>query len=268
VTLAGLTFFILGAIVGSFLNVVALRYNTGRGYVSGRSRCFSCSHELKWFDLLPILSFLLTAGRCRYCASKILLQYPIVEAIAGLLSLGLYVYASSLLELALFAIIFSILLVIVVYDVYHTIIPDRLVYALIFLSAGMLFINESAISLITPTLTQILAGPIAFAPFFALWLISRGRWMGLGDAKMALAIGWLLGIALSLSAITLAFWIGALVGVILLSINYSTVRRKGLKFDRKQIIMKSEIPFAPFLALGVVLVYFFNINVFAFTFAL
>src|ERR1700752_70221 len=87
--LFGIAAFVFGTIIGSFLNVVALRYNTGFS-LGGRSRCFSCGKTLYWYKLIPLFSFLIQGGRCRKCHSQISIQYPLVEALTGLVFLGLF----------------------------------------------------------------------------------------------------------------------------------------------------------------------------------
>jgi prepilin signal peptidase PulO-like enzyme (type II secretory pathway) len=87
--LVAAAFFVFGSIIGSFLNVLILRFNTGATF-GGRSKCFSCGRELRWYDLVPILSFLFLRGRCRFCKSKISLQYPTVELITGLIFTGVF----------------------------------------------------------------------------------------------------------------------------------------------------------------------------------
>ncbi|MBX4210739.1 prepilin peptidase, partial [Candidatus Parcubacteria bacterium] len=218
--IGGLFFFILGAIVGSFLNVVILRYNTGRT-VGGRSFCFSCGKKLNWYELVPIVSFVTLRGRCSQCKSRISIQYPLVEFFTGLLFLSLYLKflpttIATFLPVFFYCIIFSILTVIFVYDIRHKIIPDGLVYTFIILSFVGLIIKMTVISHLPlstiatpPYLYDLLAGILLFLPFFLLWLVSGGRWIGFGDAKLAAGIGWLLGLAYGLSALFLAFWIGA-----------------------------------------------------------
>ncbi|MFA4853534.1 MAG: prepilin peptidase, partial [Bacteroidales bacterium] len=76
--------FLLGTIVGSFLNVVIFRFNTGRTITTGRSICMNCNRDLRWYELIPVLSFLIQSGKCRRCASKISHQYPLVEIVTGL----------------------------------------------------------------------------------------------------------------------------------------------------------------------------------------
>lgn len=258
-------YFIFGTIIGSFLNVVSLRYNTGQS-IHGRSRCFACDKKLSWFELIPVLSFVLQFGKCIKCKSKISIQYPLVELLTGIVFLGIFLRFSDLLFISPFFLmlvslyfmtIFSILIIIFVYDIKHKIIPDSMVYSFTALSFAGMFFDPSILQFSIPTLTQFLSGPILFTPFFLLWLISSGRWIGLGDGKLALGIGWFLGLSLGASAVMLSFWIGALVSIALI-IFFSLNSRK------KHITIKSEIPFGPFLILGLALVFFFEINIFNF----
>lgn len=258
-------YFIFGTIIGSFLNVVLLRHNTGQS-IHGRSRCFACDKKLSWFELIPVLSFVLQFGKCIKCKSKISIQYPLVELLTGIIFLGIFLRFSDLLFISPFFLmlvsvyfmtIFSILIIIFVYDIKHKIIPDSMVYSFIALSFAGIFFDPSILQFSIPTLTQLLSGPILFTPFFLLWLVSSGRWIGLGDGKLVAGFGWLLGLSLGTTAIMLSFWIGAVVSVALMTIP-------SLNFKRKRLTMKSEIPFGPFLILGLTLVFFFEINIFNF----
>ena len=261
-------FFILGLIIGSFLNVVILRYNTDRS-LGGRSSCMSCQNNLSWYELIPIFSFFALKGRCKTCKTKISIQYPLVELISGVIFASLFWKFSSLFYLdtlifaftyAYYVIIFSILLIICVYDIKHKIIPDTLVFIFIAFSfVGMFFFNLRDYGLNffphIPSFFEFL-GTFIVALFFAsIWLISHGKWIGLGDAKLALGLGFFLGMIKVLSATVLSFWIGAIVGIILIILN----KINGLS---NKINMKSEIPFAPFLVLGAFLVFLFNFNFF------
>lgn len=251
--------FIFGAIIGSFLNVVAFRLKTGRT-VGGRSFCFSCGKTLGAFELVPVLSFLIQKGKCRGCKSPISKQYPVVEILTGVVFGFIALNVSSVFWFFLYSSAFSILIVIAIYDARHKIIPDSL--AFIFAVLGFIaMLNTYWNSLISlPALLAFLAGPILFLPFFLLWFLSKGVWMGLGDAKLAIGIGWLLGLASGFSAIIIGIWIGALwsIGAMLLS------KAKSSK-SVKKINLKSEIPLAPFLILGTFLSFLlqpdiFNIN--------
>jgi len=206
--------------VGSFLNVVAIRYNSGLGF-TGRSSCPVCAHTLRWWELVPIFSWILLQGRCSKCKTRISPQYPLVEILTGL------VFATvSLIYLP----VFCIYIIILVYDLRHKIIPDPLVYLAIVLS--LLFWN-------------LFAGLIIFLFFASVWLLSRGRAIGFGDAKLGLSIGLMLGLSQGSSAIILAFWIGAVFGILLLIRSKNITMKNG-----NRITLKSELPFAPFLILG------------------
>ncbi len=260
--LSVIPFFVLGTIIGSFLNVVINRFNTGRS-LNGRSFCPNCGKKIFWYDLIPVLSWLFLRGKCRHCHSKISIQYPLVELSTGILFTILYFHLSFLLFLrpAIFyifyiwlAIIFTILVVIFVYDLKHKIIPDILSYT--FAGMGLLqtiilipILNFGTLNFYL----DIFAGIIFFIPFFLLWYISEGKWIGLGDGKLALGIGWFLGFTYGLNAIVLSFWIGAIFSLIILLIVK-------LKKGHKHITMKSEIPFGPFLIFATILEFFVRID--------
>lgn len=244
--------FIFGTIVGSFLNVVALRFNTGMG-LGGRSKCMSCGNTLTWKELVPLFSFAAQRGSCRKCKSKISWQYPLVEFIAGAVFVLIFfafppvdpvTSISTLIELA----IACILVVISVYDIKHKIIPDGFVYSFAGLTILNLFVGGSSWWHI-PTVEMLIAGPVLAVPFALLWLVSKGSWMGLGDAKLTMGIGWLLGVSAGINALVLAFWIAAAVSVIWLISTH------------KKFKPRIEVPFGPYLILGMYLVLIFQIQV-------
>lgn len=254
--------FILGTIIGSFLNVVILRYNTGRG-INGRSGCLSCGSTLENIDLIPIISWILLEGKCRKCRSKISVQYPLVEFFTGLLfvlllwsAMPFFDYFNLVFLYFIWNIvIFSILIVIFVYDLRHKIIPNSLAYTFAVLALlQSIVVNPLAPNYPILSILNLLSGIIMFLPFFILWFVSRGRWIGLGDGKLALGIGWYLGFVNGLSAIILAFWIGAIFAIVLMLIER-------LKLTDKNITMKTEIPFAPFLIAGTLIEFFLRMDV-------
>jgi leader peptidase (prepilin peptidase)/N-methyltransferase len=242
---------LFGAIVGSFLNALSFRFNTGRSIAKGRSRCMSCGHELGPLDLVPVFSYLFLGGRCRYCGTKISIQYPLVEAVAALVSLLVFITTPEPLAYAYAFLFWMTLLFIVVYDIRHTVIPWSVSGFLALLAFGSLFISfdYSALFFYQPAALALLAGPALALPLFLLSLVSRGRWMGWGDAPLELSLGWFLGITSGLTALMLAFWVGAAVGILLMLV-------------KKGLTMKSEIPFAPFLVLGAFIAYFFHVDFF------
>jgi len=249
-------FFVLGTIVGSFLNVVILR--SGREYLSGRSECFSCGKKLHWYELLPILSFLFLGGRCLSCKSRISWQYPLVELGTGLLFLFTFIINRALLSasaglilLLIDLVAISTLVVIFVYDLKHKIIPDGAVYTFIIVSLIKFFIFNLSLANFYGLL-------FVFLFIFSIWFFSHGAWMGFGDVKLALGIGAFLPVASSISAITIGFWAGAFLSIIILLLQ----RFPSLKIASKTLTIKSEIPFGPFLVIGILTAYFFGFDIF------
>lgn len=238
--------FAFGTIIGSFLNVVIDRFNTGRG-LGGRSKCDATGKTLAWYELVPVWSYILQGGKSLHSKTKISIQYPLVEAGTGILFLLIFqkfwplVY--RLPEHFIFATlfyfaIFCILVVIVTYDIKHKIIPNLFVWKfniLVFLSVLFFY----------PSVWGLLAGPLVALPLFLLWAVSKGKWLGFGDVKLALGMGWLLGISGGFSALLMSFWIGAVFGIFILIIKKSK---------------NHQLPFAPFLILATLLSFLYNIN--------
>ena len=256
--------FIFGTIIGSFLNVVIYRYNSGTSPLTGRSQCFSCGKTLTWRELIPVFSFLASRGRCAECHVRLSWQYPIVETLSGLIFVAVFLLQKTPIESLYLLVIFSTLLVIAVYDMRHQIIPDGLAIFFALLSLSW-FIWSTPASferlLHFPYYWTLIAGPMLFFPFWALWFVSKGRWLGLGDGKLALGIGWFLGATLGGSAVMLAFWIGAAYALIIMAIPRIPSIVTG-HMSKVPLSMQSEIPFGPFLILAVFIVYFTGVNFF------
>ena len=221
----------------------------------------TCGHKLAWYELIPVLSFLSLRGRCRVCQSRISIQYPLVELASGLIFAFLFIkffYISNLdfaISYAFYAVMFSFLVVISTYDLKHKIIPDMLVYIFGALAFVGLFLFKNYVFFVhVPTLLEFLSGVLIALPFAFFWLVSGGRWMGFGDAKLALGLGWFLGLSAALSGLVIAFWSGAIIGITL--VVFSKIKRVG------GMGMKSEIPFAPFLIFGALSAFIFELNFF------
>ena len=249
-----------GIVIGSFLNVYIYRLHTGRS-LAGRSHCMSCGTTLRWYDLLPVVSYLWLRGRCRYCSSYITSRYALVELLTGVLFVGVMLVVSDWLLLALYSLVMSVLVVVLVYDYYHLIIPDKLVVALLVLAALVLGQSWWLVGDAWGLLLDI-ASALAGGGFFALlWVVSKGRWIGLGDAKLAVPLGLLVGAELVFSLVVVAFWIGAMISLAYLA--YVQLMRRGqphLRFLPQQLTMKSEVPFAPFLILSFWSIFFFSVD--------
>lgn len=254
--------FTFGVIVGSFLNVFLLRFHTGKS-INGSSHCMSCQMPLRWFDLFPLLSYLGLRGRCRQCGAGITARYFWVELGAGVLAVvALATTADGYLWPLMFGLA-MVLVVVTVYDIDHMIIPHEFVYALIGLSALYLGYGwwGNELSLLD-MLWRLGAGLGASFFFYALWWYSDGRWLGLGDAKLAFPLGVLVGPAAVFSLIVLAFWVGAALSLMLLM--WQKLKKRGqphLRFLPAELTMKSEVPFAPFLILSFILVFWGQVDV-------
>lgn len=244
---AGVLFGFLGAILGSFICVVAERIHTGQSFVKGKSRCNSCNKELRGIDLVPVVSWVIAQGRCLRCKSKIPATYLLVELALGLSFASAYSLFGPTLPFALFLSALCVATFVVVYDMRHTVVPT---YASLGLALTSLIFASVTLG-IGPLLGSalVLAGVVAFL-FVALHVLSKGRAMGLGDAPIAFSLA-LLTFPYSLTGLVVSFWIGALYGVSVL-----LVRRGGPT-------MGIEVPFVPFLVLGHLLAFFFSWNLFS-----
>lgn len=244
-------FFITGLIVGSFLNVVISRIHTAET-ILGRSHCPHCKNKIRWYDNIPLFSFAVLGTRCRDCKEKISWQYPAVELTSGILFAlaGNYFFvisnSATWLETSYYLVIFSLLLVIFAYDLKHMEIPMIIVWlgiglAIIYcLLADWAFFNMAYGIWSLNIFSGMLAGILAFLFFFALSAGSREKWMGMGDAYVALLVGLVVRWPGIIPALILAFAMGAIYGIILIALGRKT--------------MKSQVPFAPFLVLGTFLV--------------
>ena len=231
--------FLFGLAAGSFLNCLIYRLEKNESFLKGRSYCPHCHHTLTWKDLIPILSFLILRGKCRYCHQKISWQYPIVEIATGILFVSIFNFRSLLTTIYLL-LTTCFLIVIFVYDLRHYIIPDKVIYPAI----GMVFLYRLFEIENFLLLNVILSALLAFIFFLAIFLLSRGRWLGFGDVKLAAFMGLFLGFPNILVALFFAYLIGAIIGI-------------GLVFARKKTL-KSEVPFGPFLVIGTFIALFWG----------
>ena len=259
-------YFLLGLAVGSFLNSVIYRLHSGESFLKGFSHCPHCKHRLDWKDLIPLLSFIILKGKCRYCHQKISFQYPLVELTTGILFLfpllfpHLYLTSDRLLnmnELLFYWVSSCFLIIIFVYDLKHYIIPDKIIYPAIVITFLYQFLKSlefenwnlfgiwdlpacagGEFGILKPILSAL------FASIFFLMIVifSRGKWMGMGDVKLAFFMGLFLGFPNILAALFLAFFIGAIIGL-------------GLIISGKKKL-SSEVPFGPFLVSGTFLALF------------
>jgi len=252
----GIIFFILGLIVGSFLNVVVYRLKVAEGLVFGGSKCPKCKAKIRWYDNIPLLSFVLLGFKCRDCQEKISWQYPLVEFFGGVLFFLVGYYFFSLTDLSTWLATFyylaivSIFLVIFVYDLLYMEIPLILIWIGIGLAVvfNLLFdLNNGLFGgflLEAKSIAGLVAAFLAWTFFFSLAYGSKEKLMGLGDSYLAILIGLVLGLSGTFYALVIGFFTGAVLGIILV-------------FSRKKK-MKSQLPLAPFLVLGSLIMIFWG----------
>ncbi len=238
---------LLGLAWGSFLNVVICRIDNLRSIFRQRSHCPYCQSPIRWYDNIPLLSFVILRGRCRDCGKRISWQYPLVELVTAILFWLIWRnFGISWLALIL-ALYFSALLVIAVYDLKTMLVVSEFAYLAIALA-------------VIYQLVQVLTGRVVFSgEWLGMWLLgmailggipailvfySREKWMGIGDILVGVTAGTILGGKLSLVALALAFVIGALVALALVAGQIK-------KF-------KDKIAFAPFLILGTLIAFFWG----------
>ncbi len=251
-----------GVIIGSFLNVFIYRFRTGKS-LSGSSHCMSCQSPLSWYDLFPLLSYIVLRGRCRCCTARIPSRYFWVELITSLLFVAVVALVPAWWLWPLLWVLVSVLVVIVVYDITHMVIPNSLVYVLGVLAVIHVAYEWYVVPDFMQVLYRLLAALIGFGFFAGLWKYSEGRWIGFGDAKLAIPLSLMVGILGTFSMIVLAFWIGTIISLALMAAQWYRQKRgqPHLRFVTERLTMKSEVPFAPFLILSFLIVYLLRIDV-------
>ncbi len=276
---AGVITFLFGTSVGSFLNVVVFRTLQGKP-LRGRSQCPACKVQLRWFELIPLVSFFLQRGRCRSCGILLSWQYPVVELLCGI---GFSVVAIRWLQarwalqwegvvwLALMWGVIAISLALAAYDVRTRAVPTHwlgMFTSLSFLAGLLSRVVEGQGSFVTALSEVLLSGVVVALPFWGLWLISRGKWIGDADGWLAFGIGAFLGVARGITAILLAFWAGAL------AIGIMWGFHRFLQLFRGEYAMRLHsrlpairrgmaVPFVPFLTFGLWVELAFPFAVFA-----
>jgi leader peptidase (prepilin peptidase)/N-methyltransferase len=229
---------ILGAMVGSFLNVCICRLPKGESIILPGSHCPHCNRPIQFYDNIPLLSFVLLRGRCRYCKESISVQYPLVEGVTGVSSLLLFLRYGPSLSYLIYFLFVAVLIVITAIDLYHQIIPD--VISLPGMGVGLLSsLILSDIDFLNSLLGILLGGGSLFLVGTLYQWIFKREGMGGGDVKLLAMIGAFLGWKAVILTILISSLVGSLVGVMIIVL-------KGKDF-------KYAIPFGPFLSLGAVI---------------
>lgn len=241
---------LIGVMIGGFLNVVIFRTKKQMP-LSGRSACMICLAPVSKLDLIPIISFFALKGRCRKCSAVIEWQYPIVELVTGVLfgvlfiraifGIGFPSYIDSSEWILVFVrdvIIACYLLIIFVYDYKYSLILDR------FSIPAMIIALLFNLILGTPPLVLLFSGLVVGSFFSMQFILSKGAWVGGGDIRMGLLMGWYLGLPLVLVALLLSYILGAIVGI-------------GLLVSKKRKL-NSHVPFGTFMALATFVALFYG----------
>ena len=235
---------VIGLVIGSFVSVVTYRIPRNLGFVKGRSFCDNCKKDLNWYDNMPILSFFFYRGKSKCCKEKISPRYPLIEIASASGAYFLFFNFSNFFSnyntmqwhaLILFYMLYIVSLAIVVIDIEHQIIPDEMIWILLLLG---LLLNHG--SLITAFFSSFLFSLL----LLFLYLVTLGRGMVLGDVKLAIPLGFILGIEKGFYWIISSFILGGITATILLIL--------------KRANLKTKIAFGPFLIIGFWLVIFTN----------
>lgn len=259
---------LFGAMIGSFLNVCICRIPDGKSIVTPGSHCPQCGKAIRWYDNLPVISFLLLRGRCRHCRRSISVQYPLVEGITAILSLLLFIRFGPSLQYVIYFAFTAALVVITVIDLYHQIIPneislpgipagllaswflpnpallDGLLRGLVFQAAriGVNLSNHAAF--VDALLGIVLGGGSLLLVIQLYYWLRKAEGMGGGDVKLLAMVGAFLGWKAVIVTIIFSSFIGSIVGVTLM-----VWKGKDLKY---------AIPYGPFLSLGAVMALFYG----------
>ncbi len=220
----------LGALIGSFLNVVIHRVPLGESIVSPGSRCPECGRDIAPWDNIPVISWLALRGRCRHCGTGISIRYPAVELLTALSFAGVAAARGVDDDLVLQLPLVAVLIAVAGIDLEHRIIPNK-----ILLPAAVYGVVAGAIVMTDDFPELLIAGAGAFVAMLALAL-AYPRGMGMGDVKLAGVMGLYLGLSV-IPALFIAFLSGTVVGVVIIAREGRDARKKG-------------VPFGPFLALG------------------
>lgn len=239
---------LLGLFIGSFLNVVVVRLHSGESFATGRSECPKCHHQLKWYELLPVVSYVAQRGRCRSCSKPISAQYPAMELLTGVVFASLAVHFAggskavieslsqlSIFSLGIWLVVASLLIVAAVYDAKWMLLPDSIMLPTIFIA--ILYVLALNTIFGQEVLIGRLIAALIFGVFFTtLWAVSSGKWLGDGDIRLAIIMGLMLSLPQLVVGVFFAFNIAAVVSIGLL------VGKKKTRHD--------AVPLGPFLILG------------------
>lgn len=231
------SYFVIGIVIGSFLNVCIYRLPLGKSTITPPSACGSCDHRLSPLDMVPLLSYIFLRGRCRYCHESYSPRYMLVELLTGILFTLCGLYYLPTLKLALVFMFVACLIVQAFIDLDHQILLDEIL--MLMLPTGIIYAYYTLPDMWDSLYGALFAGGI----MLLIFLLSRGG-MGAGDVKLSFVLGVWLGFKASIVCLMLAFILGGIIGVLLLA--------TGIKQR------KDPIPFGPFLCIGAYIALLFS----------
>lgn len=237
-------FAVMGMVFGSFYNVVGLRVPKHESIAFPGSHCPKCGHPLKWYENIPVFSYLALRGRCKSCKSPISAIYPVFETLTGLLFAYSFSRFGWSMELLLACLFISLLVIITVSDLVYMLIPDIVLLPFAAAIAIIRFLSPAA-----PWWSAWLGAVLGFCLLYLIALVTKGA-MGGGDIKLYFVIGLVLGVEKIFLSFFLACLFGALFGIGLMAAG---------RFKKRK-----PIPFGPFIAAGSLIAYFFGNDLIAF----
>lgn len=236
--------FIFGSVIGSFLNVLAVRLSNNESILWPSSHCHNCQHKLRWYELIPVISYIIQMGKSRCCNTRIPLSYVIIEIVTGVLYMVSYHSFGFSYELVISLIFISALITIIVSDIEYMIILDEVIAV----SCILIILLEFIFFGLDRTANMIIGGILAFVLMYIIKIIGdkifKKESMGGGDIKLMFLFGIVIGFPLSICDIFLATFIAFPVAVYML-------------FSRKDNL----IPFGPFLAMAAILIHISKVDI-------
>lgn len=239
--------------LGSFLNVLIYRLPIEESLTKTNSHCPKCNHKLRWYENIPLLSYIIQGGKCRGCKQKISIQYPLVESLAIVMFVISYIRFGLSIEMILFTLLLLVFIVIFAIDIKHYIIPNSLNITVLVLGALVLFFPHSSINgqMSINFIDRLIGFGVSFAIFlifFVLEKLLKKELIGGGDIKFFFGIGLFMGWQLLL----LGLFISALIGVIV------AIFKKIIKSEK---FLNKVIPFGPYLTIGFAFAYIFGLDI-------
>jgi len=244
--LIGLIFFIIGLIFGSFFQVVALRLPRGESIVKPASHCEACNKTLKWYDLIPIISYIIQGGKCRYCKKHISIKYPLFELLTGICFTLCYVVFGLSLDIIIPLTIISALIIVIISDTEYMVIPDEV----LFITSVAIIIEKIVIYGWNDAFSAFLGGLFGFVLMYVIKLIGdfifKAESLGGGDIKLFFMLG-------------LVFNFSTLVVILFLSSFFA------LPYAISIMLMKKDniVPYGPFISLTAIALILFKLTNFS-----